>query len=302
MKTLQNLGEQALIRALLPGLPRRPDLLVPAGDDCAVIRLDAHRDGLLKSDAVVEGVHFEPGAPAARVGHKALARVLSDFAAMGGEPQHVLVNLVAPARTPVARIRQVYAGLNRLARRWKVAVAGGETVAGPALELHVFGFGRVPRGQAVLRSGAKPGDVLYVTGALGGSIRGRHLRFEPRLAEGRWLRAGGWVNAMIDVSDGLATDLRHLAAASGVGVVVDPSAVPVAAAARALRDGRTPQHHAWCDGEDFELLFCVPAGRARALEAAWKRAFPLRLTRLGDVIKARALVGVPPARGYEHFR
>lgn len=302
MTTLRHRGERALIRALLPGLPRRSDLLVPAGDDCAVIRLDKRWDGILKSDAVVEGVHFEPGAPAARIGHKALARVLSDFAAMGAEPQHVLVNLVAPARTPVARIRQVYAGLNRLARRWKLSVAGGETVGGPALELHVFGFGRVPPGTAVLRSGAHPGDVLYVTGALGGSIRGRHLRFEPRLREGRWLRAGGWAKAMIDVSDGLATDLRHLSEASGVGVVVDPSAVPVSAAARALRDGRSPLHHAWCDGEDFELLFSVPAGRARALERAWEKAFPLRLTRLGDVIKARHLVGVPATRGYEHFR
>ena len=302
MKTLQHIGERGLIRRLLSGLPGRPDLLVPAGDDCAVVRLDARWDGVLKSDAVVEGVHFEPGAPAARIGHKALARVLSDFAAMGAEPQHVLVNLVAPPATPVRRIEQVYAGLNRLARRWRVAVAGGETVSGPALELHVFGFGRIPRGRAVLRSGARPGDVLYVTGALGGSLLGRHLTFSPRLREGQWLRSGRWSTAMIDVSDGLATDLRHLAEASGVGVEVDPACVPVSAAARKLSDRKTARQHAWCDGEDFELLFAVPARRAARLEAAWKKAFPLRLTRLGVVTTARTLAGVPAADGYEHFR
>lgn len=302
MSTLRQIGERALIRALLPGLPRRPDLVVPAGDDCAVIRLDARWDGILKSDAVVEGVHFEPDAPAARIGHKALARVLSDFAAMGAEPQHVLVNLVAPPSTPVRRIRQVYAGINRLARRWGVAVAGGETVTGPVLELHVFGYGRVPRGRAVLRSGARAGDVLYGTGSLGGSLSGRHLAFPPRLREGQWLRSRGGVTAMMDVSDGLATDLRHLVEASGVGAVVTPDGVPVAAAARKLRDGKTPLQHAWCDGEDFELLFTVPAARSRALELAWKRAFPLRLTRLGVVTRKQDLVGCPSAEGFEHFR
>ncbi len=301
MKTLKQIGERGLIRLLVPGLPGRPDLLVPAGDDCAVIRLDARWDGVLKSDAVVEGVHFEPDAPAARIGHKALARVLSDFAAMGAEPQHILVNLVASAHTPVQRIRQVYAGLNRLARRWGVAVAGGETVTGPGLELHVFGYGRVPRGQAVLRSGARAGDALYITGSLGGSILGRHLSFTPRLREGQWLRAHGGVTGMIDVSDGLATDLRHLAEASGVGVVVDEARLPVSAAARKLRDGKTALQHAWTDGEDFELLFTVPAARSRALETAWEKMFPLRLTRLGDVIRTPVLVGVPATQGYEHF-
>ena len=301
MKTLKDIGERGLIQRLLPGLPGRPDLFVPAGDDCAVVRLNARWDGLLKSDSVVEGVHFEADAPAQNVGRKALARVLSDFASMGAEPHHVLVNLVAPPTTPVRRIDQLYAGLGRLARQWAVAVAGGETVSGPALELHVFGFGRVPRGRAILRSGARPGDVLYVTGTLGGSILGRHLTFAPRLREGTWLQAGRWVTAMIDISDGLATDLRHLAEASGVGVVVDPAAVPVSPAARRLRDGRTLLDHAWRDGEDFELLFTVPARRALAFERAWRRRFPLRLSRLGTMTRRRELAGVPAAQGYEHF-
>lgn len=302
MTTLRQIGERGLIRLLLPGLPHRPDVVVPAGDDCAVVRMNARWDGVAKSDAVVEGVHFEADASAARIGHKALARVLSDFAAMGAEPQFVLVNLVAPASTPVRRIQQVYAGLNRLARTWGVAVVGGETVTGSALELHVFGWGRVPRGRAVLRSGAQPDDVVFVTGTLGGSIRGHHLRFTPRLREGQWLRARGGVTAMLDISDGLATDLRHLLTASGVGVVMENGAIPVSAAARHMGDQRTAQQHAWSDGEDFELLFTVSARRAAALEKAWARTFPLRLTRLGYITRSRAQVGLPVAQGYEHFR
>lgn len=302
MTTLRQIGERGLIRLLLPGLPHRPDVVVPAGDDCAVVRLNARWDGVAKSDAVVEGVHFETDAPAARIGHKALARVLSDFAAMGAEPQFVLVNLVAPASTPVRRIQQVYAGLNRLARTWGVAVVGGETVTGTALELHVFGWGRVPRGRAVLRSGAQPNDVVFVTGALGGSILGHHLRFVPRLREGQWLRARGGVTSMLDISDGLATDLRHVLTASRVGVTVDPAGVPVSVAARRMQDGRTALQHAWSDGEDFELLFTVSARCAAALEKAWARTFPLRLTRLGCITRSRAQVGLPAAQGYEHFR
>jgi thiamine-monophosphate kinase len=299
---LRDLGERGLIQRLLPRLPGRPDLIVPAGDDCAVVRLQARWDGVLKSDSVVEGVHFLPDAPPARIGHKALARVLSDFAAMGAEPQHMLVNLVAAPDTPVRRIEQVYAGLTRLARRWGVSVAGGETVAGSALELHVFGAGRVPRGRAVLRSGAHVGDLLYVTGALGGSLLGRHLTFVPRLREGQWLRARGWATAMLDVSDGLATDLRHLLDASGVGADVQRDAVPITAAARRMADGKSALDHAWQDGEDFELLFTVPARRQVAFERAWHRAWPLRLTRLGVLTDRRNVSGLPPDAGYEHFR
>ncbi len=300
--TLRQLGERGLIRRLLPGLPGRPDLLVAAGDDCAVVRVDARWDGVLKSDSVVEGVHFRPEARPELIGHKALGRVLSDFAAMGAEPQHVLVNLVAAPETPVRRIEKVYAGLNRLARAWGVSVAGGETVSGSDLELHVFGFGRVPRGSAVLRSGARAGDLLYVTGTLGGSILGRHLRFLPRLREGQWLAAGGWATAMMDVSDGLATDLRHLLEASGVGAQLEPGAVPVSAAARRMRDSRSALEHAWADGEDFELLFTVAARRRLAFARAWKRAWPLRVTCLGVVTGERAVSGLPVASGYEHFR
>jgi thiamine-monophosphate kinase len=199
------------------------------------------------------------------------------------------------------------------------------------LELHVFAVGRVPQGKAVLRSGAKPGDRLYVTGKLGGSLLGRHLRVEPRLAEGQWLRENGWVTAMMDVSDGLAADLPRLVKASGVGAVVDAEAVPVSGAARRMGKGGEQRaegeeqraegneqgergmaalEHALSDGEDFELLFSVSARKAEAFESGWRKRFRLECTAIGKVTKAAGKVDlvwngkvVPlTAMGYEHFR
>ncbi len=311
MTTVKHLGEVALIRRLKRLVPGRADVLTGIGDDCAVVRAgraDAF-DLLLKSDPVIEGIHFDAATPAAAVGHKALGRVLSDLAAMGGEPLWALVDLVAPATTSLARLEGIYRGLARLAQRQGMAIVGGDTARGNTLELHVFAIGRTPRGTAVLRSGARRGDGLYVTGALGGSRAGRHLRFEPRLAEGSWLRAQGWATAMLDVSDGLATDVRRLAGASGLGAVLEVARIPLSAAARKQRDGRTPLEQALTDGEDFELLFTVPQAKTRAFEAAWRRRFRLKCTRIGEMTAARDRVETREAgirrpltlRGYEHF-
>lgn len=308
MTTVKQLGERALIRRLARLLPGRADVPVGVGDDCAVARgADAGYDLLLTTDAVIEGVHFTAAARPTAIGHKAAGRVLSDVAAMGGEPLYLLIDLVAPACESVRRIEGVYRGAARLARRHGVGVIGGDTARGPALELHVFGVGRVPRGRALLRSGARPGDRLFVTGTLGGSLQGRHLAFTPRLAEGVWLRAGGWARALIDLSDGLATDLHHVAAASRVGAVVRATAVPVSAAARRSRDGRSALDHALGDGEDFELLFAVPARKAGALREAWP--FRTRLSEIGEVTRGSAVVLTQGgrrlalrSRGFEHFR
>jgi len=319
MNTVSDIGEVGLIERLGRLVPGRRDVVTGIGDDCAVVRGGKDFDLLLKSDPVIEGVHFDKAAPAGLVGRKAVGRVLSDMAAMGGEPLWMLIDLVAPAGLPCERIEGVYKGAAALARRHGVAIVGGDTSRGPVLELHVFGVGRVPRGTAVLRSGARAGDRLYVTGSLGGSLLGRHLRLEPRVAEGCWLREGGWVTAMLDVSDGVAADLPRLAKASGVGAVVEAAAVPVSAAARRAGKGRRDCRprttddglwHALGDGEDFELLFSVPGRKAAAFEAAWRRRFRLkctgigRMTRLaGKVELLRNGVQVPLLhRGYEHFR
>jgi thiamine-monophosphate kinase len=319
MQTVGALGERAIIRRLVQALPERADVVVGPGDDCAVVRPadDARYDYLLKSDPVIEGVHFARSTPGAAVGHKALARVLSDIAAMGGEPLWALVNLVAPPAMPVARVTGVYSGLSRLARHWRVAIVGGDVTSGPRLEAHVFGVGRVPRGQAVLRGGAHVGDYLFVTGALGGSRRGKHLAFQPRLAEGRWLQSRRWATAMIDLSDGLATDLRHLIRQSHVGAELLLASIPLAPATKksasrrtALRSAGQALRHAFCDGEDYELLFTISPANVAKLIRAWPKTFRTPCTSIGRITDCRDVIECVDARGrkarlkatgYEHF-
>jgi thiamine-monophosphate kinase len=309
--TLADIGERAWIRRLLRLLPAVPPGSVGIGDDCAVVRAGGDRDWLLKSDPVIEGTHFTVDAPAEGIGHKAIGRVLSDLAAMGGEPDWILVDLVAPGATSVARLEAIYRTASALARRYGATIVGGDSSRGPVLELHVFGVGHVPSGRAVRRMGARPGDAIYVTGALGGSGLGRHLAFEPRIAQGVWLREKGWASAMLDVSDGLATDLLNLVEASGVGARIESSKVPLSDAARALAGERTALHHALYDGEDFELLFTVPAGRDRDFASAWREAFDLPCSRIGTVTDRPGQVeyvdeagqAVPlAAEGFRHFQ
>jgi thiamine-monophosphate kinase len=267
----------------------------------------AGSDWLLTSDPVIEGVHFTADAPPARIGHKAVARVLSDIAAMGGTPCWALVDLVAPGDTPVERLEAIYDGLRTTADAHGLAVVGGDVAQGPVLELHLFAVGSLPRDSAVLRSGAAPGDGIYVTGRLGGSGRsGHHLAFTPRTHEGRWLREGGWVTAMCDISDGLATDLLHLAEASAAGAELTLGAVPCSDAALESDD---PLRSALTDGEDFELLFTVPARRESDFAKAWQQDHTLACTRIGHITAHREVIGLQPdgtrrpldLRGFDHF-
>jgi len=307
--TLADLGEDRLVALLTRNLASGPDVLVGAGDDCAVIgRPRAPYWQLLKTDAVIEGVHFLPEEDPRRVGWKALCRAISDIAAMGGTPDHALITLAVSPDTPVARVQALYAGLQKAARRFGVALVGGETARSPGpLFLNIALTGWVERTHCVLRSGGKPGDALYVTGRLGGSIAGKHLDFCPRLEEARWLVSHFKPRAMMDLSDGLAADLPRLAAASRCGYFIDPALLPLAA-------GCTPAQ-AMSDGEDYELLFALAPKLAARLETAWERCFPrLPLTRIGHLLH-RCLHGtadfsqslessliLPPChRGYDHF-
>lgn len=309
--TVGDLGELAVIERLRPRLPVRTDVLVGVGDDCAVVRPTptSAEDWVLKCDPVICGRHFLPDADPRQVGHKAVGRVLSDLAAMGAEPRWGLVDLVLTQDLPAAVVDGVYEGMLALAERHGLAIVGGDTSQGSELALHVFACGVVPHGRARLRSGARAGDGLYVTGALGGSLSGRHLTFEPRVAEGRWLR--DWANAMIDISDGLSSELWHIAAESHLALELEAAAVPVSAAALA---GGAPLDAALYDGEDFELLFSVPAEREAAFASAWAATFPaLACTRIGRVVgtatrgavalrRPDGTVGTLPRRGYEHLR
>ena len=191
-----------------------------------------------------------------------------------------------------------------------MAIVGGDTVSGSVLEFHVFGVGQVRKGGAVLRSGARVGDAIYVTGELGGSLSGKHLTFEPRIEEALWLRESGWVSAMIVVSDGIATDLDHILEQSGMGAEIAANDIPVSPAAKSAGGDRTPLEHALYDGEDYELLFTVPADRQSAFESSWADTFDLPCTRIGQILGERGpIVLVDGDRrspleggGYEHFR
>jgi thiamine-monophosphate kinase len=307
------MNEFELIQRLTRSLPANPAVVVGPGDDCAVLDLGApDRLFLFKTDAVVGGVHFTEQAAPEQIGHKALGRCLSDIAAMAGTPTAALVTLGLPREFDPAFVERIYAGISVLARRHAVGIAGGETTTNPErIFISVALMGWVPRDKCVLRSGAQAGDAIFVTGRLGGSLAGRHLEFEPRLAEARWLTEHFPVHAMLDLSDGLAGDLPHILRASRVGAELLASAIPISREARhAARSGsKTPLLAALSDGEDFELLFTVAARDAVPLLDGWKQAFPkLPLTCIGKIttgqgVSIRDKNGVRSltAHGYVHF-
>jgi thiamine-monophosphate kinase len=295
--TVGDLGEDALIARLVAGW--NPDGLVVTGtgDDCAVIR--GSEDWLLlKTDALVEGVHFLPETEPERVGWKALCRGVSDIAAMAGWPGEALITIGLPAHRKVAWVEGVYRGVEKAAAAYEVALVGGETTAsgpGNGVWISVALTGRVKPGAAILRSHGHPGDRILVTGFLGGSRHGKHLDFEPRLAEALWLAMHGPPTAMMDLSDGLAMDLPRLAKASGCGFRLHGSQVP-------CTPGCTLEQ-ALGDGEDYELLLTLPPARVEPLRAAWAEAFPhLPLTVVGELTAPGSEEGLHGATGWEHFR
>ena len=309
------MNEFELISRLTRSLPTNPSVVVGAGDDCAV--LDAglpDRLLLFKTDAVVEGIHFTAATAPEKIGHKALGRCLSDIAAMAGTPSAALVTIALPRNFDPGFVEAIYDGMNELARRHEVAIVGGETTTNPGGTLiSVALLGSVPRGKGVLRSGAEPGDAIFVTGELGGSLAGKHLEFEPRLAEARWLAEHFLIHAMLDISDGLAGDLRHILTASRVGAELHASSIPVSREARRAAKAGAVAKPAWLaaltDGEDFELLFTVASREAVPLLDAWRKQFPkLPLSCIGRIksgegVTIRDKQGVRPltAHGYVHF-
>lgn len=310
-----DIGEERLIAQIRSWLgPANPPAPHGIGDDCAV--LPAARAGtkhLVTVDPVIRGRHFDDALPPAAVAEKLLRRNLSDIAAMGGVPRHAVVALAAPPELEMAWLRGFFRALGRAALRYGVRVVGGDCaqtdgLLGAWLTL----IGDAPR-RPLTRTGSRAGDLVFVTGALGGSIAGRHHRFVPRLAEGRWLASRPEVRAAIDVSDGLAKDVVPLIP-PGCAVVLDPRQVPIASAARrlAVRTGRPPLEHACNDGEDYELLFTVAPTQVDRFIIAWHRQFATPLSCIGRLVRRgreAALVRFNPApdgdvrlRGYEHFR
>jgi thiamine-monophosphate kinase len=310
------MNEFELIARLAPSLPANDSTIVGVGDDCAV--LDPGLPGqylLFKTDAVVEGIHFTGEDDPRKVGHKALARALSDIAAMGGTPTHALVTLALPQGFDVSWVDGVYAGISGLAGRHNVGIVGGETTSNPERVLiSVALLGTVSKSRCIRRSGAQAGDAILVSGELGGSLAGRHLEFEPRLTEGRWLAEHFQIHSMIDVSDGIAGDLPHLLKPGELGADLLASAIPLSRAAKLIaRAGSSAKPAvlaALTDGEDFELLFTVASADAVPLLDAWKERFPeLRLSCIGRITTERGIriqdasgIRTLKEHGYVHFQ
>ena len=309
------MNEFELIARLTKSLPTNENTVVGAGDDCAVLDLGVPKKLVLfKTDAVVEGVHFTRETPPEQIGRKALARCLSDIAAMAGTPTAALVTIALPKAFDAKLVAKIYDGLNALATESGVAVVGGETTTNPErILISIALLGTVPRGKLILRSGAKVGDAIFVTGELGGSLAEKHLSFEPRLTEARWLAEHFPLHALMDLSDGLGGDLRHILTASKVGAEILKSAVPVSRAAKLRAKENSAAKPAFVaaltDGEDFELLFTIASKDAVKLLDAWKKQFPkLKLSCIGKIVAGdgiliRDKIGSHKfnAHGYVHF-
>jgi thiamine-monophosphate kinase len=318
------LGEKRLIeriRRLAPlagrSARRRSSIVTGIGDDCAVLHIPQGHDLLVTTDFSIENVHFRRDwHRPEQVGWRCLTRGLSDIAAMGGEPRAAFLSLALAVDVPQTWVDRFLHGLLKLARQSGVPLAGGDTAQSPGgIQADIVVVGSIPRGKAVLRCGARPGDAIYVTGELGGSAaalarlaeskplprNSRHLWPLPRLSVGRWLRLHGLVSAMIDVSDGLSTDLEHLCLESRVGAEIEAATIPRAQAVR----GKQPiaLDFALHGGDDYELLFTsrakVPAKVAGTRVTRIGRITPARGMRLiGEDGRSRPL----SVRGWEHFK
>ena len=304
--------ESEFISWLRHRLPPHPQLRLGPGDDAAIVRLADRADCVVTTDLLAAGVHFElDRIDPRRAGRKALAVNLSDLAAMASRPLAAFVSLLLPQRGGRRLAMEMYEGMLSLAERHNVAIAGGDTNSwsGP-LVISVTAIGTVSDQGPLLRSGARPGDQIVVTGRFGGSILGRQFDFDPRIDEALQLHAGYELHAAIDVSDGVAIDLQHIARESRCGAVCETNRVPVAEAARqlaaSLDDGSTALDHALGDGEDFELILAVPPDSARRLLS--DQPLSVSLTRIGEFIEEPGLWettasgGRRPlaAKGYQH--
>jgi thiamine-monophosphate kinase len=315
------LAEKALISRLRQAARRRNGRLVTGiGDDCAVLRWPSGEDALVTTDFSLEGIHFRrEWHPPEVVGHRCLTRGLSDIAAMGGNPVVAFLSLALPRNLSQNWVDRFLKGFLALADEFKVSLAGGDTAESPAgILADIMVLGSVPKGKAILRSSAHPGDRIYVTGELGGASAGlqklfaghkvrpqdfpRHFHPVPRVSIGRFLRERGLANAMIDLSDGLSTDLAHICEESAVGAEILATAIPRATIGR---DGNEVEpHHALHGGDDYELLFTAPRGKRVP-----SRIAGLPVTLIGHIQRRKNMVlrndhgvGIElKPQGWQHF-
>jgi thiamine-monophosphate kinase len=301
--------ELEFVRRLRTRIPPHRFVEVGPGDDAAVIALGGRTDCVVTTDMLMDGVDFVLNeADPRRIGRKALAVNLSDLAAMAAIPTAAVVSLALPIACGFALGHELYEGILPLAEEFDLSIAGGDTNTwnGP-LVISITAIGRLTSRGPFLRSGARPGDVIVVTGEFGGSIAGKHFDFTPRVREALLLRERYDVHAAMDVSDGLSLDLHRLAEESRCGAELFLHRIPIADAAKSPAISRPALDRALCDGEDFELLLAVPPHEAERL-CAEQPLGEVKLTTIGSFTTEPGLWSVeadgrraPLApRGYEH--
>ena len=306
MKTLEQLGEFEFINAVARQCAGRDaSILRGIGDDAAVVEVREKASLLFTADMLIENVHFLRTQPARWIGHKALACSISDIAAMGGIPRYCLISVAFPSDMHVSFARDIYQGMCKTARLFDISIIGGDTNCADKIIIDVFLCGTVKTGRYITRSGARAGDLIFVTGCLGGSQAGRHLRFVPRVRESRFLASHFPINSMIDISDGLVSDLGHILEQSKKSAVLRKEAIPLSLHAASLED-------AFYTGEDFELLFTLPRKYEQQLVLKWPFKKKVRLTCIGEIVKGKAEIFIKDkygnlnkaekGGGYQHFR
>jgi len=275
---LDKLGEFNFINRISKGPSLHKNVIRGIGDDAAVLKYAGNRYLLFTTDMLVEGRHFYRSHRPYLVGKKSVSCNISDIAAMGGRPAFFVVSLGAPGGLDTEYTDELYRGIKDTAKKFKVYMVGGDTVGSGKIIINIAMLGEVEKKNLVLRSGAKEGDAIFVTGSIGGSIKDRHFNFNPRLEEARFLVKNFKINSMIDVSDGLLADLGHILEESGKGAVIYEKTVPVSKDAAGFDS-------AVRDGEDFELIFTLPRRQAARLENIWP--FKTRLSRIGGIRSSR---------------
>jgi len=260
MTQISKIGEFGLIERIKSSIRTDATLIKGIGDDCAVLKFDKDNYQLFTCDMIAQDTDFTVKDDPYLIGRKAIAVSVSDIAACAGLPRHCLVSLGITRNTSVEFIDRLLKGMRVLAKKYHINLAGGDISRVEKLTIDVSMLGIVKKKNLILRSGAKAGDIIFVTGELGGSILGKHLKFTPRVKEAGFLVENFKLNAMIDISDGLAQDLNHILKESSAGATIYADLIPLSKQARGLND-------ALYAGEDFELLFTMPLCQAKRLFA-----------------------------------
>lgn len=300
MKKLSDIGEFGLIDLIRLQAGKSAEVVCGIGDDTAIVKYNSKEYLLLTTDMIVEDVHFKRSMPARLIGHKAISCNISDIAAMGGVPKFAVISIGLPKNLSIKYVQDIYAGLLKTARQFGVSLVGGDTTLSQKIIINIALTGVSSKTRTIRRNGAKKGDVILVTGLLGNSYQSRHhLTFTPRVKESQYLVEHFQINAMIDISDGLAADLGHILEQSKTGAILFEEMIP-------LRKG-AKFNNALHDGEDFELLWTMPKSEYEKLK---KRRVPFFFSPIGFItdevlqlktVNKKGEVKVVPLKGYRHF-